>query len=105
LGLMGGALAFWPENRAAADYLLSAILFGCGDADRLPLFGVYHGGPMCVEVAFSPDGTRFVTGSIDGTVQVWDAASGAPVFGKPLQHSGPVRAKEPMSWEDHESKR
>ena len=30
LALMGRALAFWPENRAAADYLLSAIVFGRG---------------------------------------------------------------------------
>src|SRR5205085_2517950 len=30
-------------------------------------------------VAFSPDGTRLLTGSHDGTARVWDAASGQPV--------------------------
>ena len=84
LALMGRALAFWPENRAAADYLLSAILFGRGDADRLPLFGVYHGGPIVSEADFSPDGTRFVTGSYDGTVQIWDVATGAPMYSKTI---------------------
>jgi WD40 repeat protein len=89
LALMGRALTFWPENRAAADYLLSALLFGRGDADRLPLLAVQHSGPV-YEADFSPDGTRFVTASYDHTAQVWDVATGAAVFNRPLQHSGPV---------------
>lgn len=89
LALMGRALAFWPENRAAADYLLSAILFDRGDADRLPLFGVHHGGPV-YEAEFSLDRTRFVTASYDGTAQIWDLATGAAMFNQPLQHSGPL---------------
>ena len=41
-------------------------------------------------VAFSPDGRRIVSGSYDGTVQVWDAATGQPV-GAPLAgHTGSV---------------
>ena len=34
-------------------------------------------------MAFSPDGTRIVSGSDDKTVRVWDAATGQPV-GQPL---------------------
>ena len=42
-------------------------------------------------VAYSPDGTRAVTGSRDGVVKVWDAATGAAV-GRPLVHPHPVFA-------------
>ena len=31
-------------------------------------------------VAFSPDGTRIVTGSWDRTAKVWDARTGAPLL-------------------------
>ncbi len=40
--------------------------------------------------AFSPDGTLIATGSKDGTIQIWDAASGKPLLTIP--NGSPVRA-------------
>jgi WD40 repeat protein len=40
-------------------------------------------------LAFSPDGTRIVTGGLDGSAQVWDSVTGKPI-GPPLLHEGPV---------------
>jgi WD40 repeat protein/tRNA A-37 threonylcarbamoyl transferase component Bud32 len=39
--------------------------------------------------AFSPDGTRIVTGSADKTARLWDARTGAPV-GEVMRHDWPV---------------
>src|SRR5205807_2418675 len=42
-----------------------------------------HTGPV-VDVVFHPDGRRVVTASLDGTVRVWEGATG-----KPLRSIGP----------------
>ncbi|HZU39340.1 MAG TPA: tetratricopeptide repeat protein, partial [Gemmataceae bacterium] len=45
---------------------------------------------MINNAEFSPDGTRVVTASEDGTAQVWDAATGQPV-GPPFHHTDHVK--------------
>ena len=42
-------------------------------------------------VAFSPDGTRVVTGSSDNTARLWDAQTGTPI-GDVMSHEFPVNA-------------
>jgi WD40 repeat protein/serine/threonine protein kinase len=42
-------------------------------------------------VAFSPDGKIFLTGSVDKTARLWDAATGK-ALGPPLKHEGAVWA-------------
>ncbi len=49
-----------------------------------------HDGPVDA-AAFSPDGTRVVTGSDDRTARLWDSATGQPV-GLPLHHPAQVAA-------------
>ena len=39
--------------------------------------------------AFSPDGTKIVSASMDRTAHIWDAATGAPV-GKPMSHDAGI---------------
>src|SRR5262249_43953971 len=41
--------------------------------------------------AFSADGRRIVTASVDRTARVWDAATGKPLL-EPLRHDQPVEA-------------
>src|SRR6478672_1071721 len=49
-------------------------------------------GSPVTNVAFSPDGTRFVSGNDDKTVRVWDAATGQRL-GEPLTgHTAPVES-------------
>ena len=40
-------------------------------------------------VAFSPDGKTILTGMLDKTARLWDAATGRPI-GQPLRAFGPV---------------
>ena len=55
------------------------------------IWAAVHGGfPRVFSLAYSPDGTRIISGSGDGTVQIWDAVSGAPIHAPLKGHSGSV---------------
>jgi eukaryotic-like serine/threonine-protein kinase len=53
------------------------------------LRGVFSHDDPVWSVAFSPDGKTILTGSVDKTARLWDAATGRPL-GQPLEHSGIV---------------
>jgi len=50
---------------------------------------IFCRGDAVTSVAFSPDGKTILTGSLDKTARLWDAATGRPV-GPPMEHSGEV---------------
>jgi len=49
-------------------------------------------GGAIVTVAFSPDGQRILTGSMDGTARLWDAATGRALHVFAIGRGMPVRA-------------
>ncbi len=82
------ALAMTPtENPLYASYRRVLIDRSLQGGKQL-LPPLWHAGPVTA-AAFSPDGTRIVTGSRDKTARLWDATTGAPI-GKPMQHERAV---------------
>jgi hypothetical protein len=74
-----GALALQIQATPAAKGFAIALL-ASGDFQGRPLRG--HEDQVW-SVAFSPDGRRIVSGSVDQTLRLWDAQTGQPI-GEPL---------------------
>ncbi|TAU59259.1 TIR domain-containing protein [Rhizobium ruizarguesonis] len=70
-----------PEVPAAYAALSESFL---GIVPQLQI--MKHDGPVS-SAAFSPDGMRIVTASADGTAQLWDATTGAPI-GEAMKQGG-----------------
>jgi WD40 repeat protein len=71
----------WSDDNhlTCGEEITAGIVDQLDEADYgLLLLSTPYFGPVWA-VAWSPDGTRLLTGSADGTVRVWDAASGLPV--------------------------
>jgi eukaryotic-like serine/threonine-protein kinase len=83
--LRGTAAALWwpPEIGDAHNVRLVDVTTGAVRAISL------RHSAMVREVAFSPDGRHFATGSFDNTARVWETATGRPA-GPPLQHTNYV---------------
>jgi hypothetical protein len=90
------------DNRRALAYLAQALRSSAGHTGARALAldillnrrweeaVMAHQEPV-LALAWSPDGTRLLTGSGDNTARVWDARTGQPV-GAPLEHQGWVLA-------------
>ncbi|HWO25674.1 MAG TPA: hypothetical protein VNO30_43345 [Kofleriaceae bacterium] len=91
----GRQLLLEGHLQEAMPYLLEARQRGeAGESLRMLIWmaartsAFEHQGSVNSAV-FSPDGSRVITASDDGTARVWDAATGQPL-GAPLVHQGEV---------------
>ncbi len=74
-----------PEHARMHRCRLTAVLQHCPRLQQM----WFHDGPV-LQVAFSGDGRRVLTGSSDGTARVWDAVTGE-VVSPVLRHNDAVR--------------
>jgi len=82
------ALKWEPTNALAAMSLYSTITFHPPNETHFLLHVLPHDDYVS-SAEFSPDGSRVVTASQDGTARVWDAATGRQI-GEPMRHEHAV---------------
>lgn len=93
-GSLRGLLTVLAAHRLSApdNPRTSAAAFGAMQGEDLRFARMNylreHSGRV-TSVAFSPDGRRIVSGSRNGTLRLWDAATGEPI-GQPIKGTEPV---------------
>ncbi|HEX8199938.1 MAG TPA: AAA-like domain-containing protein, partial [Isosphaeraceae bacterium] len=85
---MARSLELAPENPADLQHIARTEL-AAWRHHMSPLRAMVEHRDGVNAVAFSPDGTRVLTGCEDSTAQLWDVATGQPL-GKPQTHKSPV---------------
>ncbi len=103
-GLDVGAIALSPDGTKAATTLIGAMLAEIGDGEKKDralytaravyvwdtatgrdLIHLRGHTERVVSIEFSPDGSRILTASFDGTARQWNATTGEPI-GPPMAH-------------------
>jgi WD40 repeat protein/serine/threonine protein kinase len=87
---MARALENLPADAPGLEGVVRASLGAWHAQARLLERSLHHDGEV-LAIAFGPDGHRLATASADGTVRLWDVATGHPLS-KPIVHHGPVLA-------------
>jgi WD40 repeat protein/serine/threonine protein kinase len=88
--LLARSLELAPEDAEDLQFVIRSNLGGWGPQIS-PLKGILADDSVVLAVAFSPDGKKFLTGSLDGTAQLWETATGQPI-GPPLLHRSKIWA-------------